>query len=240
MARSRRRIATIVPATEQARGSIVSVTVGSRHLPAVLDNTCPVCTHPARPVIEERLLYNEPYPAISAWVSGRKAETVDGLSITWPPLSAWQIAGHYANDHCPVDTRVLHQLTQQRLSGTEADYDHATERIVDHVVTLAQVAQLGQERLARGEVQPTIKETISAAKAVAAIDLASRAVEQVDHSAQYEQAMEVYFSAAKQVMTGEQWRHFGALLATDPVLRRLSGQDGEPDAVDAVIVQEEM
>ena len=226
---------SLVPATEQARGSVVNITVGSRHLPAVLDNTCPVCTHPARPLIEERLLYNDPYPVIAEFVSERKAETIDGVRITWPALSAWQIAGHYANNHCPVDVRVLHQLTQQRMDGTEADYDKSTERIIDHVVTLSQIAAIGQERLARGEMTPTVKETISAAKAVAAIDIATRQVDQIDHSAEYEAAMEVYFEAAKQVMSPDQWRSFGALLSVNPVLRRLSGDDSE----DAEIVEED-
>lgn len=233
MARGRRRVASVVPATEGARGSIVSVTVGSRSLPAVLDNSCPVCTHPARPLIEERLLFNDPYPVIAEWVSNKEASRDDGVIITWPRLSAWQIAGHYANDHCPVDTKVLHQLTQQRLSGTEADYDNSHQRIVDHVVTLAQVAAVGQERLARGEIQPTIAETINAAKTVAQIDIATRQVEQVDHTGDYEQAMEVYFNAAKQVMTEEQWRRFGSLLATNPVLRQLTG-----DVEDAELVEE--
>jgi hypothetical protein len=227
--------ASLVPATEQARGSLVNITVGSRHLPVVVDNACPVCTHPARPLIEERLLYNDPYPVIAEWVSGRKAETVDGVTIIWPPLSAWQIAGHYANDHCPVDVKVLHQLTKQRLSGTEADYERSTERIVNHVVTLSQIAQVGQQRLARGEVVPTLKETISAAKAVAAIDLAAKQVEQTDHSVQYEAAMEVYFTAAKQVMSPEQWHAFGTLLSTNPILRRLS----EADAEDVEATEEE-
>jgi hypothetical protein len=234
LTRSKRKT-SVVPATEAVRGSVVSITVGNRHLPAVVDNTCPVCTHPARPLIEERLLYNDPYPAIAEWVSGRKAETIDGLTIRWPQLSAWQIAGHYANDHCPVDVKVLHQLTQQRLSGTEADYDNSTTRIVDHVVTLSQIAQIGQERLARGELKPNLKETISAAKAVAALDLAAKAAEQVDNSAAYEQAMEVYFSAAKQIMTPTQWHDFGMLLAANPVLQRLTGADVQ----DAEVIEEE-
>jgi hypothetical protein len=215
---------------------VVTVTVGSRHLPAVLDNTCPVCTHPARPLIEERLLYNDPYPVIADWVSDRKAEDIDGTIVRWPPLSAWQIAGHYANNHCPVDVKVLHQLTQQRLAGTESDYDTSHERIVDHVVTLAQIAAVGQERLARGELKPTLKETISAAKAVAAIDIAAKQVEQTDNSARYEQAMEVYFTAAKQIMNPEQWQAFGALLSANPVLRRLA-EGGEIE--DAEILEEE-
>lgn len=225
-------------ALDRVRSSMVSLRIGGRSYPAVRSPRCKVCTHPARVLIEERLLYNDPYPAVVQWVSEHEYEEIDGQVIVWPSLTVAQLGAHFRSGHCPIDTQVLHSLTEQRAEELGADYEQSVSRIVDHVTMLKQIAVRGSERLVRGEIEPGIKETISAAKALAAIEIAGRQEEQQDNASLYEQAMEVYFTTARQIMNPEQWQQFGLALSKHPVLRRLAEQQDTNSVMDAEIVSE--
>lgn len=223
----------------RVRSSMVNIRVGGRTYPAQRNPRCKICTHPARPLIEERLLYNDTYVAIAAWVTGQEAEQLNGIRITWPEINVAQLSAHYRNGHCPVDTQVLHALTERRATELGVSYEETGGRIVDHMVMLQQIATRGQERLIRGEIEPGIKETISAAKALAAIQLAGQMQEEsVDLSA-YEQSMGIYFDETRKIMNDEQWDQLVFALSTNPILRKLAERLQSDDVVEAEVVADD-
>lgn len=222
---------------QRARPSMISVRVGNRSYPAKFVNTCRVCTHPARALIEERLLYNDTYPSIAAWVSEQQSETLDGAHIEWPPVTVPQLGGHYRGGHCPVDTQVLHELTEQRAAETGVNYEQSLGRIVDHVVLTQQIATRGQERLTRGEIAPDVKETLAAAKLLHDMQTSAAQAEVTDHLGAFQDALDIYFGEARRVMTSEQWTQFTLALTNNPVLREIAGRFQESNVVDAEIVE---
>lgn len=220
--------------------SVVSFRIGGRTFQAKRFPRCKICTHPGRVHIEERLLNQVPRRIIAEWVSETKHQAIDGLEVEWPPITTAQLESHLKNGHVPVDAIVGDALVEQRAEELGITYEQASERMADHVVALRQILYRGKQRLITGETDVGIKETISAAKALAAIDIATRSqVEQEDTQSFYQQAMEVYFTAAQQIMTTEQWDQFANILATNPILRSLAEQQNPNNGVvDAEVVDE--
>ena len=226
----------VVDAAVISRSAMVQIRIGSRTYPAVRDPRCPVCLHPGRVQIEEKLLFNETYKAIAEWAADVDHEDIDGTIVAWPVLSPAQLTRHFKSGHCPIDARVLHDLTEARNGEMATGYETMSGRVVDHVVTLQSVLSRGQERLVRGEIEPGVKETISAAKALAALEVAAAQTEQQDRSWFYESAMKIYFDEAQKIMNPEQWTRFSMALQTNPVLRQLTERAQQTEIVDAEVV----
>jgi hypothetical protein len=222
-----------------ARGAMVNVRIGQRSYPAIRNPRCKICTHPARVLIEEKLLLGETYISICTWISDTQHEQVDGTLITWPKISKQTLINHYNAGHCPVDTAMLKEFTDQRSAELGQAYTEAMPRIVDHVTALRHVVARGQERLVKGEMDIGPREMIAAAKALTALELATRAKEASEDQSAYEEAFEVYFTTARRLMSEDQWQAFSHALATSPVLARLTGTvEAEPgrEIIDAEVV----
>lgn len=202
-----------------------SIRIGNRVYPAIRSNRCRVCLHPARPEIEEKLLFNEPYRRIAEWVSHQ----VQADGSTWEPISAKQLTSHFDKGHCPVDTQLLHEVAEE----LGHDYTTATGRMVSHVLLAKQTVALAQEALVRGEIKPTLAEGLKAGQLLAAIEASSRQLDQQDRLLLMEQAMMAYFNEAQKVMSAEQWQRFGQALAVSPVLAEIENKMASLDAVDA-------
>lgn len=239
--RSRKGKTEIVQATPEtkarARSSMVPVRIGNRTYQAVRDPRCPVCLHPARVQIEEKILLGEGYRGIADWVSEHDVERFDGQLIQWPELTAAQISKHYNANHCPVDARVLHQL-QQQYQG-ELDYEEMTGRVVNALAFADMTIARTQERAIRGEIEPTFREGLAAARLKAQVVQAAADGEREDRTWYYEQAFEIYFTEARNHMTDEQWERFSAAIMTNPVLRQLTERAQQTDVVEAEVVEEQ-
>jgi len=218
---------------EHFRSSMVNIKVGDRTIPAYRSNKCKVCMHPARPLIEERLLMNDTYPSVAEWVSNHDVEEIDGTLVEWPPLNVTQLFKHYNNGHCPIDTQVLHELSKQRMDELGLDYEDSVGRVVDHVVAAKLILAKGQERLARGEIAPDVKDTLSAAKLLHDIEGGIDAGEQSEMIAAWQQAMEVFFVTVQRHVTSTAWQAIGADLSMNPVLREITARIESSDIVDA-------
>lgn len=216
---------------------MVTVQIGNRTYPVVRSPKCKICTHPARVQIEEKLLLGEQYGQIVSFVSGRSYAEVDGTRIDWPEITNRQIMNHYNHGHCPVDTGLLKQFTQEREQELGIRYDETVGRVVDEVIVAKLVLARGQERLAKGEIEPTVKETLVAAKLIHDIN-AGQSADEADQTSAYVAAFEVYFTVAKEVMSPEQFRDFGARLYSNPILRELAAKmQDDSDIQDAEIVE---
>jgi hypothetical protein len=221
---------------DRLRSSMVNIKIGGRVIPAVRSNRCKVCIHPARALIEERLLMNDTYPSIVEWVSSREHEEIDGAIVYWPPLTVPQLLNHYRNGHCPVDTQVLHELSEQRMAELGASYEASVGRIVDQVVITKLVAAKGQELIATGQISPGVSETLAAAKMLHEMER-DRQVEDVGLGA-YAAAMEQYFTTVQRIVTPQQWAMIGAALSSNPILKELTARmTPEEDIQDAELVE---
>lgn len=208
---------------EQLRSSMVRIQIGGRVYPAVRSPRCKICTHPARVEIEERLLLNDQYPRIVEFVSGRVYQDVTGEKIEWPPITAQQLSNHFNNGHCPVDTELVKQFTTERERELGVDYSQMTGRVVDHVIATKLVLSRGQERLLKGDVEPTVKETLEAAKLLALLGGESDN-DQADQLTAWSEAMEIFFTTARRIMSPDQFQQLGAELYSNPILRELTAK----------------
>jgi hypothetical protein len=220
------------------RSSIVPLVIGNRTYQMVSDPRCPVCMHPGRGQIEEKILLGEGYQSIAGWASGHEAENVEGYLVDWPTLTAAQISKHFNADHCPIDAKVLHELQKQRVG--EIDYTKLAGRVVDGLVLADLTVARTHERAVRGEIEPTYREGLAAAKLQADIELAAQQGDREDRSWYYEQAFEIYFTEARKHMTDEQWEHFSVAIMTNPILRQLTERAQQSgDIVDAEVLEEQ-
>lgn len=218
---------------ERARSSMVNIRVGNRTIAAYRSNRCKVCMHPARPLIEERLLMNDTYPTVAEWVSNHEVEEIDGTLVEWPPLTVSQLHRHYNSGHCPLDTQVLHELSRQRMDELGLDYEASTQRVVDHVVAAKLVLSKAQERLVRGEIAPDVKDYLSAAKLLHDIERGAEGVDQSEQLIMWARAMEVFFTVVQRHVDGGTWQAIGSDLALNPVLREITQRMETSDIVDA-------
>lgn len=213
------------------RSSMINVQIGERVYPAVRNPRCKICTHPGRAQIEEQLLLNTQYPEIVRLVSGREYVEVDGVRIDWPEISAQQLGNHYNRGHCPIDTNLLAQLTEERERELGINYADTTGRVVDQVIFSKLVLAQSQERLVRGEVKPTLKEGLAAAKLLSDIQT-DKTQDEVDRLGAYVEAMEIYFQAVQHIMTPDQWSQLAAMLNTNPTLREIAQRLQEEEQID--------
>lgn len=208
---------------------MVSIKIGERVYPAYRSNRCQVCIHPGRSLIEERLLLNDTYPTIVEFTRDREAADIDGLMVPWPTLTVQQLTNHFNKGHCPIDTQVLHELSDQIMTEMGVDYTDVAPRIVSPIILSKLVMARGQERLMRGEIEPTMRETLAAAKLLHDIEVDTTGAER-DRLQAYIDALEIYFNTVQRIVTPEQWSQIGSSLAADPVLREIENRLSVEDA----------
>jgi hypothetical protein len=210
---------------------MVQVQIGERTYPAHYSARCPVCNHPGRGLIEERILTNDSYVSIAAWVSDVDTVTIEGIEVRWPPLTTTQLSHHFNSNHCPVDARVLKELSEQRAEQLGVDYNELTGPFVDHLVYAKMVLLQGQQRLARGEIKATMRDTLAAARLLADIESAAEGEDGMDQLQAYADAMEQYFLTVQRIVSPEQWQQIGTALEANPVLKQIAAgleiQDAE-------------
>lgn len=208
-------------ATPVARGSIMKLKIGERLVDVVKDRSCLVCMHPARAQIEERILYNDGYQAISDWVSDVGYERIDGVRVEWPAITAKQITSHYKRNHCPVGARVMKQLHEEANGKLIDDYERMTTRVVDSLVFTRLIVNEGQERLVRGEYKITAKEALAAARLDLQVQQNAQMLNQVDRSQYYERAFQIFVLTAEKIMDPEQWQAFSIAIRNNADLKAL-------------------
>lgn len=217
--------------------SLVQVQIGDQVYDAVHSSGCKVCNHPARMEIELALVEGQSYPQIAKRFSEVRYEVGEG-SMMLPELKWGAIRYHVQGQHMPARAEIQRRLIEMRAESLGHDLEKAVDRFVDQYTVAQTIMYKGHDRLVSGEVQPSIQDTLAAAKLVQQIEEHS---EQGYDSLAWEQAMTVYFETAQSLMPPETWQEFGRRLSANPILAALvRKQNGveDPDTIEAEIVEE--
>lgn len=218
--------------TSDTSASVVRVKIGNRIVDARKIKSCLTCNHPARMAIEELLLHGESYQSIVRRYSGVEY-TVAGRKQILPKFDYQALRAHYKNGHMPLEAAVVRDLIEKRATEVGSNYEEMGERFVDRVLFAQMVVAKGQQRLVAGEIQPDVKETLAAAKFLQDVEDASKGAEGTEVWAQ---AMEVYFTVARQVMNDETWGRFVTLLDSNAILRGIAKRLNN-DVLEAELVE---
>lgn len=202
---------------EQLRGALIQVEIGGQVYDAVREPRCHTCMHPARIDIEKRILSGHSYRDIAQQYSGTEYQ-VGGETRTFPDLSWMSIFQHVKNNHMPLEAAVARRILDDRTKALSEHYEEETERIVDGFGFAQQVLQRTQQRLATGQLQPSIQDGLAAAKLIK--DFEAETGGDVD-SAIWAEAFVRYFEITRELMPDDMWEALGARLTTDPVLRAI-------------------
>lgn len=194
-------------------GSVITYRVGGREYPLKTVRNCRVCMSPYRFDIEDSLIQGRTYRKI-----------IESLP-EGHDLSTRNVEDHYRREHLPLEQSVTRQIVESRAQQVGKSIEQAAESLVDGISLAQVVVQKTFEAIANGEIAPDVKDGMAAAKFLA--DLGEYDEGGTDMLAVSEAFM-VYHEQAQQVMDPEQFRQFGQLLSSNPVLKALAAKyEGE-------------
>ena len=210
--------------------SAITYRVGGREYPLKTQRNCKVCMSPHRFDIENMLIAGRTYRKIH-----------EALPDDDHELVIENIKNHYLNGHLPTEQAATRQIVEARAQRVGKALDDSVEQLVDGVTLAQVVVQKSFEAIANGEMAPDMKDALSAAKFLA--DLGEYDEGGADMLAVSEAFM-VYHELAEEVMDAEQFRRYGQMLKTNPVLRALAakydGEDVGPETVPGEVVESEL
>jgi hypothetical protein len=212
---------TVVVDNEELIASSVMYRVGGRFYPMVVSPGCHTCHSPYRSHIENQILCGYTYKQIS-----------DSLPQDLR-LTPRQMSDHYRHGHMPLAEAARRAIVERRAAEKQLDPVNGLDNLLDHMTVLQAVVRDGSDALARREIQPSVKELMAAAAALAELEAAGDTEEDwntVNTGIQHVMAM------ARAHMTPNEFALFSRDLVTDPYLKRL--MDGE--VVDAELVPAEL
>jgi hypothetical protein len=190
--------------------------------------------------IEQMLVEGHPYSVIASTFSEVRYN-VGRQSKLLPRIDWTSIRTHYRNRHMPVDAKAVREIAEQRLKELGKHVEELEERHVDSYMTARLVLAKGFDKIARGEMDPTVRETLAAAKMLEEFDIAHQESDTGDAGA-WQEAMTIYFSEAQQLMPPAMWEEFARRLNANAQLRALAARqegDGEEYVEAEVVTAEE-
>lgn len=195
--------------------SITTYRMGGTDVSLVRDPQCRVCNSPYRFDAEEQILIGTTFKRIK----DRLPEDAE--------FSDSSLRRHWQN-HMAVEQTIARGIVERRAQRVGKRVADAEDSLVDGMTLLETVVQKTFERIAKGEVEPTLKEGLVAAKVLA--ELGEYDESSMDQQA-YVEAFSVYQDVARRRMGDEEFAKFGAELADNPVLAALVARyHGEADA----------
>jgi len=197
-----------------AGSSAIIYRVGGREYPLQTNRQCRVCMSPHRFDIEEALINGRTYRKIIESLP-------DGHDLVMA-----NVKNHYLNGHLPLEQAATRQIVEARAERVGKSIEDAAQSLVDGLTLAEVVVQKTFEGIASGEIAPDLKDGLAAAKFLA--DFGEYDEGGGTDMLAVSEAFMVYNDAAAEVMTPEQYRAFGALLNSNPVLKALAAKyDGE-------------
>lgn len=210
--------------------SVVTYRFGGREYPMKTVARCLTCMSPYRFEIEEAIVAGRTYKRIAEMVAGYGEDFEIGSRA---------IADHYYNGHMPLDLANTRQIVESRAQQVGKRIEDETKTLVDGITLLHTVVEKTFERIARGEVEPGVREGLAAAKMLS--DIGEYDTAGVEEQA-YVEAFMVYQEEAEKIMGVEAFRQFGEALAANPVLQALiarhEGREVVPEEIPAADSQE--
>lgn len=132
----------------------------------------------------------------------------------------------------PLGPTAERALVEARAKQIGRDIENHVSALADYKSVNEIIVQRGMERIARGELQPTMSELLTAIRQQHAIESTSE--EGLD-SAAWQEALMAYMEVAQQYIPQELHQDYGAALANHPVLKALMTgrkEQAEPKALE--------
>lgn len=218
--------------------SLVQVRIGNTVFDSVYQPSCHTCTHPARMMIEERLVQGHSYRKIADFFSEKEIEVDEGRRELMPKIGYMSIRNHFISGHLPMEKAALRRLSERRAEQIGQSVVDGVDQLVDGYTLSEAVVARTYERLATGIIEPEVKDGLAAAKFLQEIE--DRKLGGFDAEA-WSQAMTRYFENARMLMPPAMWQQFTMALAADPILKalqkRLDPDPEDEDIIDAEVVR---
>lgn len=214
----------IVPVSTGPQGaaSIVMYRVGGRQYPLKTVAQCKVCSSPNRLTIEQEVANARSYVAIIKSLP-------EGHD-----LNPRNIRDHYANGHMPLEVETMRSIIDERARIKGVSIETGTAALVDEAAFAQVVLQKTYERMAKGEIEPTIRDGLRAGVLLHNIGLAAEGGDQAD----LVQAFVVYMETAQSLMPPQMWDEFGKRLGENPVLRALKERARQAQQAQAIEMEQ--
>jgi len=182
--------------------SLASTKVGGREYPLRSVPTCFVCASSYRREVEEALIGGAGYRTISRSLPSDAN------------LSPRNIADHLKNGHFPIKAEAVTRLREEQAQERGAIVAKGAEVITQRYSFARRILQRVDERLASGEIEPSVQDALKAAEFLARFD--AEAAEDA-----LTRTVDAVFDVAEQLLDDDTYEAFGRELARHPELRAL-------------------
>lgn len=181
---------------------------------------CLTCSSPVRLDIETGVLRGLPYKVVA-----REALLSDPNSRVTPD----SIRRHVDRGHMPHETQVVRLILEERAKERGIPYEEAADTLVDAQGFAEIVVRQALERIAQGEIRPSLGEGLDAARLLLQFAEHEEAATEDD----YVEAFLIYHDAVRAVMTDEQYAEFTRRLNRNERLRALMAKYEEEHTGDS-------
>lgn len=209
-------------APRQRPTSVIMVDVGGRKYPMKTIAQCRTCMSPYRMEIEQAILEHHSYASIAATVADRQPGRL-------PNPGHQSIRFHVVNGHMPVGPTAERALVERRAEQIGRSIEDYTSGLADYATVNEIIIQRGMERIARGELQPSMSELLTAIRTQHTIE--STTEDGLD-SAAWQEALVAYLEVAQKFIPANQMQAYGQALANHPVLRAMMTGTHQPKALE--------
>ena len=206
-------------------GSVVMIEVNGQRYPMRTVQQCRTCMSPYRLEIEQAILEQRSYQKISDAVADREPGTL-------PNPGYQSIRDHVRKGHMPIGPTAERALVEARAEQIGRDIESYASGLADYRSVNQIIIQRGMDRLARGELKPSMSELLTAIRMEHSMETAS---DQGVDAQTWQEALLTYMEVAQAFIPPEHFQAYGQALAQNPILRGiLSGKPAEPRALETV------
>lgn len=218
------------PAPHRRPGSVVMVDIGGRRYPMKTVAQCRTCMSPYRLEIEQAILEQHSYMSIAQTL-------VDRDQGRLPHPGHQSIRDHVLKNHMPIGPTAERALVEERAKQIGRDIENSTTGLADYASVNKIIVQRGMDRLARGELQPSMSELLTAIRMQHVME--STTEDGLD-SAAWQEALVAYLEVAQQFIPPDKMQAYGQALTNHPVLRAMmtTSRTSEPRALETGTVTE--
>jgi hypothetical protein len=187
------------------------VEVNGQKYPMKTIPQCRTCMSPYRLEIEQAILEQRSYQKIADAVADREQGSL-------PNPGYQSIRDHVNKGHMPIGPTAERALVEQRAKQIGRDIENYAAGLADYRSVNQIIIQRGMDRMARGELQPSMSELLTAIRLEHAMETATE--DGVDAQA-WQEALVAYMEVAQQFIPQELFPAYGQALSQHPVLRAL-------------------
>lgn len=209
---------------------VVMLRVGNGRAPYKFVTNCNTCQSPHRAYIEEQLA-----KGIAIATIVREVSDLDHGEQRSAP--SWEsVKNHLAKSHMPLDLARTRGVMEDRAREVGQAISDEVDIHVDYVAANRLIVQKGIDRIVTGEIQPDVKDVLSATRALADIDR-QMGDTGLDIAVLYE-ALDVLLQTTAAFMPIDVRQEWGNAIATNPVLAALREKAQAKDVEERTIAGE--